>query len=167
MQINLLSLREILLKSQVSEQKREFNSQRECSNVETYQMFGLDNLFEGLDKHLDEHVHKTIIVKRMSLNFYEKESTVINFTDITSFYQLKQKENANNSMKTLITSVHHEMVVPLKVNVEMAERLISRLVHMPAEVKLARNILIASNMVMMHTHDFMDQRLIEKGIFVP
>ena len=57
-------------------------------------------------------------------------------------------------MKTLIASVHHEMVVPLKVNVEMAERLISSLIHMPAEVKLARNILIASNMVMMHAHDF-------------
>ena len=92
----------------------------------------------------------------MSLNFKEKESTVINFTDISSFYKLKQKENANNLMKSLITSVHHEMVVPLKVNVEMAERLISRLGHMPAEVKLARNILIASNMVMMHAHDFMD-----------
>ena len=59
-------------------------------------------------------------------------------------------------MKTLITSVHHEMLVPLEVNVEMAKRLISCLVHMPAEVKLARNILIASNMVMMHAHDFID-----------
>ena len=130
-------------------------------------MFDLDQLFQGFDKQLDEHVPKTIIVKRMSLNFNEKESTVINFTDISSFYKLKQKEDANNLMKTLITSVHHEMVVPLKVNVEMAERLISRLVHMPAEVKLVRNILIASNMVMLHTHDFLDQRLIEKGNFVP
>ena len=99
---------------------------------------------------------KTIIVKRMSLIYNEKESTVINFTDISSFYKLKQKEDANNFMKTLITSVHHEMLVPLEVNVEMAKRLISCLVNMPAEVKLARNILIASNMVMMHAHDFID-----------
>ena len=70
-------------------------------------------------------------------------------------------------MKTLIASVHHEMVVPLKVNVEMAERLISRLAHLPDEVKLAENILIASNIVMMHAHDFIDQRLIEKGSFAP
>ena len=103
----------------------------------------------------------------MSLNFNEKESTVINFTDISAFYQLKQKEDANNLMKTLIASVHHEMVVPLKVNVEMAERLISRLAHLPELVKLAENILIASNIVMMHAHDFIDQRLIEKGSFAP
>ena len=59
------------------------------------------------------------------------------------------------------------MVVPLKVNVDMAERLINNLAKMPAEVKLAENILIASNIVLMHAHDFIDQRLIEKGSFVP
>ena len=59
------------------------------------------------------------------------------------------------------------MLVPLKVNVEMAERLINSLSKMPAEVKLAENILIASNIVLMHAHDFIDQRLIEKGSFVP
>ena len=41
------------------------------------------------------------------------------------------------------------------------------LTKMPAEVKLAENILIASNIVLMHAHDFIDQRLIEKGSFVP
>ena len=59
------------------------------------------------------------------------------------------------------------MVVPLKVNVEMAERLINNLANMPAEKKLAENILIASNIVLMHAHDFIDQRLMEKGSFVP
>ena len=103
----------------------------------------------------------------MSLNFNEKESTVINFTDVSDFYQLKQKEDANNLLKTLIASVHHEMVVPLKVNVEMAERLSIKLTDFPSELKLVENILIASNIVLMHAHDFIDQRLIEKGSFVP
>ena len=67
----------------------------------------------------------------------------------------------------MIASVHHEMVVPLKVNVEMAERLINILADTPSELKLAENILIASNLVLMHAHDFIDQRLIEKGSFVP
>ena len=67
----------------------------------------------------------------MSLNFNEKESTVINFTDVSDFYQLKKKEDANNLLKTLIASVHHEMVVPLKVNVEMAERLMIKLADIP------------------------------------
>ena len=108
-----------------------------------------------------------MIVQKKSLNFNEKESTVINFTDVSDFYQLKQKEDANNLLKTLIASVHHEMVVPLKVNVEMAERLSIKLTDFPSELKLVENILIASNIVLMHAHDFIDQRLIEKGSFVP
>ena len=132
-----------------------------------YQMFNIEQLYNIDDDSLDKCVPKTIIVKKMSLNFNDKQSTVINLTDVSAFYQLKQKEDANNLLKTLIASVHHEMVVPLKVNVEMAERLINNLAHMPAEVKLVENILIASNLVLMHAHDFIDQRLIEKGSFVP
>ena len=132
-----------------------------------YQMFDIEQLYNNDDNSLDKCVPKTIIVKKMSLNFNEKQSTVINLTDVSAFYQLKQKEDANNLLETLIASVHHEMVVPLKVNVEMAERLIINLAGMPAEKKLAENILIASNIVLMHAHDFIDQRLIEKGSFVP
>ena len=32
---------------------------------------------------------------------------------------------------------------------------------------MVENILVASNMVMLHAHDFLDQSLIEKGVFVP
>ena len=70
---------------------------------------------------------KTIVIKKINMNFNDKVSTVINFTDVTSVYQLKKKEDANLYLKTLIASVHHEMLVPLKVNVEMAERLINKL----------------------------------------
>ena len=65
------------------------------------------------------------------MNFNEVESRVINFTDITSYIRLKHEEEVNNLLKTLNASVHHEMVVPLKVNIEMADRLKSGLRNSP------------------------------------
>ena len=59
------------------------------------------------------------------------------------------------------------MVVPLKVNIEMAERLKKSLKKFPYERKLIENILISSNMVLLHANDFLDQTLIERGVFVP
>ena len=67
----------------------------------------------------------------MKLSFNEVESTVINFTDITSYIRLKHEEEVNNLLKTLNASVHHEMVVPLRVNIEMADRLKSKLKNFP------------------------------------
>ena len=67
----------------------------------------------------------------MKLSFNEVESTVINFTDITSYIRLKHEEEVNNLLKTLNASVHHEMVVPLRVNIEMADRLKSKLTNFP------------------------------------
>ena len=103
----------------------------------------------------------------MFLYFNEVECVVINFTDISTYQRLKIQEENNNLLKTLNASVHHEMVVPLKVNIEMAERLKKSLKKFPYERKLIENILISSNMVLLHANDFLDQTLIERGVFVP
>ena len=63
----------------------------------------------------------------MKLSFNEVESRVINFTDITSYIRLKHEEEVNNLLRTLNASVHHEMIVPLRVNIEMADRLKNKL----------------------------------------
>ena len=67
----------------------------------------------------------------MKLSFNEVESRVINFTDITSYIRLKHEEEVNNLLRTLNASVHHEMVVPLRVNIEMADRLKNKLKNFP------------------------------------
>ena len=59
------------------------------------------------------------------------------------------------------------MIVPLKINVDLGNRLRKCLKKFPHEKKLADTIAISSNIVMLHAHDFLDQRLIEKGVFVP
>ena len=56
----------------------------------------------------------------MNLNFNDEECFVISFTDISTYQRLKHEEEVNNLLKTLNASVHHEMLVPLRVNVEMA-----------------------------------------------
>ena len=58
------------------------------------------------------------------------------------------------------------MLVPLRVNVKMANRLLKGGIT-GIQRRLVENILVASNMVMLHAHDFLDQSLIEKGVFVP
>ena len=58
------------------------------------------------------------------------------------------------------------MIVPLNVNLDMALRLKNCLRKFPHELKLAETILISSNIVLLHAHDLLDQRLIEKGTFV-
>ena len=60
----------------------------------------------------------------MDLTFNRKECLVINFTDITAYKRLEQEREINNQLKMLNTSVHHEMIAPLKANVEISERLI-------------------------------------------
>ena len=59
------------------------------------------------------------------------------------------------------------MIVPLKVNTEMAQMLLDDPAASEEQRNLAGNILVASNLVMLHAHDFLDQSLIEKGVFVP
>ena len=63
----------------------------------------------------------------MDMIFNEQECQVLNFADITAYKRLKQEEEMNRLLKLLNASVHHEMLAPLKANVDIAERLIKNL----------------------------------------
>ena len=114
---------------------------------------------EELKKEENEELNPlTIIVKRMKLNFNDDQaSTVINLTDISTYIKLKKEEETNTLLKTLNASVHHEMIVPLQVNVEMAHRLKKKLKKFVHEKQLVENILISSKLVLLHAHDFLDK----------
>ena len=110
---------------------------------------------------------KTIIVNRMPMTFDEQECLVVNFTDISAYVNLQEQQESYNLLKTLNAQVHHEMIVPLKVNIEMAQMLLDDKTVTDSQKKLVANILVSSNLVMLHAHDFLDQSLIEKGVFMP
>ena len=82
---------------------------------------------------------------------------MINLSDISTYIKLKKQEETNILLKTLNASVHHEMIVPLQVNVEMAQRLKKKLKKFVHEKQLVENILISSKLVLLHAHDFLDK----------
>ena len=68
-----------------------------------------------------------IIVKRMELTFNDKECQVLSFTDITMYHQLHKEQENIRMLKMLNMSVNHEMLTPLKANIEISSRLFRKL----------------------------------------
>ena len=70
---------------------------------------------------------RTIIIKRNDMVINEKECQVVNFIDITTYKRLEQEKETNELLRTLNTTVHHEMVAPLHANVFICRKLIAKL----------------------------------------
>ena len=97
---------------------------------------------------------KTFIVKRVSVSFNDTECQVLNFRDITPFKQLKQEQDVSNLHKSLSASVHHEMIGPLRSNVQLAESLVESLTNDSLKKK-AELVLITSKLVLFHADDLL------------
>ena len=69
-------------------------------------------------------------------------------------------------LKALNATVHHEMLAPLKGNLELSSRLI-RTVQNKMQKKMAQTIFISTQLLMMHANDLLDQRVLEQGSFNP
>ena len=138
------------------------NNQNE-TEIEVYQK---KELLESKVTPDKEANWMTIIVKRINFIFDEKECQLINFTDLTAFTQLQKEVDTNRLLKTLNASVHHEMLVPIKTMIEIAERLVKKFKSFPQEKKMVETILLSSQFILMHAHDFLDQQIIEHGNFV-
>lgn len=110
---------------------------------------------------------RTVILKRNDLIIDEKECQVVNFIDISTYKKLKQEKVNNELLRTLNTTVHHEMLAPLRANVEICKRLLIKLKKDQDALRLIQIMLVSSQMVMMHANDLLDSRIIEKGSFVP
>ena len=59
--------------------------------------------------------------------FNDINCQVLNFTDITTYKLLKQEEETSRLLQALNASAHHEMLGPLKTNVEFSTRLVNLL----------------------------------------
>ena len=51
--------------------------------------------------------------------------------------------------------------------IEISERLVKKMSKFPQEKRMVETMLLSSQLILMHTHDFLDQQLIEHGKFVP
>ena len=86
--------------------------------VESYTM-------HSRDVPVDHKSSRTIIIKRFDLTINKKECLVLNLADITAYQRLKNEREKSSLLSTMNSIVHHEIIGPLKINVEMAERLIN------------------------------------------
>ena len=85
---------------------------------------------------------------------------MLNFSDITMYVRFKREEEKNRLLSTLNTSVHHEMLGPLKINIDIVKRLIKQLKKMEKSQKLqemASVVLISSRQILLHANDLLDQ----------
>ena len=95
----------------------------------------------------------------MDLIFNEKECQVLNFTDMTMYLKLKREEDKNKMLSALNMSVHHEMLGPLKVNVDASTHLIKHLNRENTNFltrNMAQTILVSSKLLLLHAHDLLD-----------
>ena len=113
-----------------------------------------------------EYQDKTFIVKRMHLTFNDQECQVMNFIDVTVQRRLNQVQEKSEQLGTLSASVHHEMLGPLRSNVDFAETLVKHL-RSPTMKKKAQLISISSKLVLFHANDLLDLRFLQTGHFSP
>ena len=57
---------------------------------------------------------QTLVVKRIDINFSKKKCQVLNLADITSIIRLEREKEKFRTIRMLNTSVHHEMIAPLR-----------------------------------------------------
>ena len=88
------------------------------------------------------------------MSFNDEECQVLNFRDITPLKRLKQEQETSDLIKSLSTSVHHEMIGPLRSNVQFAQQLIDH-ISQPQLRKKAELILITSKLVLFHADDLL------------
>ena len=69
-------------------------------------------------------------------------------------------------LKTINMSVHHEMIGPLKANVNLSKRLMKN-IEDPEMKKMLSAIFVSCQLLLLHSSDLLDRRIIKYGGFVP
>ena len=87
---------------------------------------------------------RTVIIKRNDLLIDEKECQVVSFIDITTYKMLQKEKERSELLKTMNTTVHHEMLSPLHANVVICRKLIAQLENYQKAQKLVQIMLVSS-----------------------
>ena len=91
----------------------------------------------------DDQEDKVLILERNDMIIDDKECQVVNFIDISAYEKFEQEKANNLFLKKLNTTVHHEMLAPLRTNIEICKRLMV-LLSSNEEAKLVELIYISS-----------------------
>ena len=108
----------------------------------------------------------TIFVRSMQVNFAQRQCLLLNFSDITSYKKLEQEQEKTRLLYMLNTMTHHEMLAPLNAQMDISKSLFENSTSYKNK-KMAQLLNLSSHMLMLHTQDLLDQRIIEYGSFKP
>ena len=109
---------------------------------------------------------RILCVKRIDMILDNTECQAVSFIDISPYAWLRQQEEQNKILKVLNTTVHHEMLGPLRANIEISQVLYQSLSNMRLK-KLAQVLNVSSKLLLSHAQDLLDQQIIENNRFVP
>ena len=75
----------------------------------------------------DQTANKVVHLKRTDMIYNDTNCHVLNFLDLTSQYSLERSKEKYRLMKQLNTTVHHEMIAPLKAQMDISSCLYENL----------------------------------------
>ena len=115
-----------------------------------------------IENHAEEDTpikDKQITITRLNIDFNNKNCKLLTFTDITVFKRLKLQEEKSKLLSTLNEAIHHEMLTPLNINVESAQRLLQK-VETEELHEFAQMICVNSKLVRFYANDLLDHRIL-------
>ena len=109
---------------------------------------------------------RILCVKRIDLIFDNYNCQVISFIDISPYAWLRHQKEQNNVLQVLNTTVHHEMLSPLRANIEISQLLYQSMKNLRMK-KMAQILNVSSKLLLSHAQDLLDQQIIENNRFSP
>ena len=71
----------------------------------------------------DNEEAKVFIMKSINMVYNSIDCRVLNFQDMTSYFNLQRQQEKYRLIKMLNTSIHHEMIAPLKAMMDISKHL--------------------------------------------
>ena len=75
---------------------------------------------------------------------------VLNFLDMTSYFNLEQQKEKYRMIRMLNTTIHHEMIAPLKAQTDISKCLFDNSENFESK-QMAKTIYVSSQMLLLHT----------------
>ena len=98
----------------------------------------------------DHTEDKVVHLKRTDMIYNNTNCHVLNFLDMTSQYSLERSEEKCRLMKLQNTTIHHEMIAPLKAQIDISTCLYENL-KSSENKQMAKILNISSKMLLLHT----------------
>ena len=71
----------------------------------------------------DNDEGKCFMMKSINMVYNNIDCRVLNFQDMTTYLRLQRQEEKYRLIKMLNTSIHHEMIAPLKAMMDISKHL--------------------------------------------